>query len=255
MMERLELSRAEGVELSGCFIVALDCVYLAPLLTAFVTYPLGVASGRVTSGDFFISSSIDDNSDTMQGFAHRVGGVGLCITAQALAFTILAFYLIRQNEASIVISVARKRASDTTQVQSLAGAVTRVRYLNRWATVFGVLSCVGIVCVALFNASFNIKLHLSWAFLAFFDGILFIIWQSRIDATWATLQEAHMVAPEPKIARFRQALCGIALASLIGMFGIFALSKAVSSVFELIMVATMFAYFSTWRTRLLGSCS
>jgi len=257
-MRRTEDGAAAGVVISRYFTIALDCVYLAPLLTSCVTYPLGIASGRVYSGDFFISSSIDDNSDTMQGFAHRVGGVGLCITAQALGFTILAFYLIRLNEASTVMSVARAHNSHSKQTNELLDAVTRVRSLNMWATIFGVLCCVGIICVALFNASFNIKLHLSWAFLAFFDGILFILWQSRIDATWTQVARDHdhvrvdapMIDQEPNIVRFRLALCAVAMASLLGMFGIFPLSKAISSAFELIMVATLFAYFSTWRTRL-----
>jgi len=67
--------------------------------------------GRVSTHDFFISSSIDigqAGTDIKiwpdaygfdpQGLAHRIGGIGLCWTAQATLLTVIGINSLRSDE-------------------------------------------------------------------------------------------------------------------------------------------------------------
>jgi len=187
------------------------------------SYTLAILSGRVTATDFFVSSSIDvGNRDAgilpvmpdaygfdPQGIAHRVGGMGLCFAAQATLLCVIGIYVLRSSEIASAALLDHVVAAECASLQYAACHV-------------GVLSSAGMVGVALFNASWNLTVHLSWAFLAFFDGVVFMLIQTRIDSKLR--QVGGAMIPELRLYRLRQFLCGLALVSLFGMFGLFFVS-------------------------------
>ena len=210
---------------SGLLLCALHGVWAFPLLCFSASYTLAIMSGRVTWKDFFISSSIDvgDRDSGIlpvmpdkygfdpQGIAHRVGGMGLAFTSTATLLSVIGIYVLRSAEIASAALLDHVVAAEAASLQ-----VT--------ATYVGALSSVGMVGVALFNASWEIHVHLSWAFLAFFDGVIFMLIQTRIDSKLR--QVGGAMIPDLRLYRLRQFLCVLSLLALVGMFGLFVVSKA-----------------------------
>lgn len=146
--------------------------------------------------------------------------------------TALAIFLV-----NIVILAIRH--SEFSSIVLDPEVLKQVTSLQRRSVYMGAVSSFGLFGVALFNVSFSIQVHLLWAFLAFFTGVAYIITQTMIDR--------KIQSCDPKIFRVRQMLCIVSIFGLLGMFISINFSLAVSSFFELLMVASLLVYFSTWR--------
>jgi hypothetical protein len=147
-----------------------------------------------------------------------------------------------------VIGIHSLRSDEVRQAAvlnpDLAGDVGSLALM---ATAVGVVSSMGMVGVALFNASYNIKVHLGFAFVAFFNGVAFMMMHTRIDSRLRLIGGA--LIPELRIYRTRQLLCCTSLLGLVGMFGLFKYSTPLSCSGELLMVGSLLAYFATWQQR------
>ena len=101
--------------------------------------------------------------------------------------------------------------------------------------------------VALFNASYNIKIHLCFAFIAFFNGVAFMMLQTHIDGKLRAIGGALIT--DLRLYRLRQLLCCLSVCGLFAMFGLFNYYIPLSRAGELTMVASQLSYFATWQPR------
>jgi len=191
--------------------VAVSFLFVSAL-TLMVCYPLAVVSGRVTSEDFFISSSIDEHLE------HCVGGLGLALAGQML----VAMGCIRH---------AYVKKHDSTR---------RVGKLNQFALFCTFVSSFGFAGVGAFNASgpAGFGVHLSFAALAFLPVVVFMGINNYIDR--------YIDYPSPRYVHWiRMANFWLAILGFLGMFIFITMCLPLSASFELLMAAQILVYIAS----------
>lgn len=197
----------------------------APLATIAVSYPLALADGRVDSGHFFISSSID------WGLEKRIGVIGLGISSFALSLLALQRY-----------------TEVTLLAQTLPDELRRhLQRRNTIALAFGFGSALGILGVGAFNVSYLYVVHYSFAGAGFFGLFAYCLIQTWIDVvTW---RNKIFCSASSRFTghRCRVGLCCMtALGIFLGMIAITAGNLAIAAICELVVFGTQILYFWTW---------
>eukprot|EP00472_Partenskyella_glossopodia_P007267 CAMPEP_0197529630 /NCGR_PEP_ID=MMETSP1318-20131121/29022_1 /TAXON_ID=552666 /ORGANISM="Partenskyella glossopodia, Strain RCC365" /LENGTH=213 /DNA_ID=CAMNT_0043085161 /DNA_START=26 /DNA_END=664 /DNA_ORIENTATION=- len=154
-------------------------VYALPIATLVIVYPLGIQSGRVWAGDFFISSALD------KGVGFGIGAIGFGLSMEAfLICAIIRLFIVRAALREATAAVDHDRLTWGGDQW-----VARLETLNLVAMGLGVLSNVGLMGATAFNVGdpkqdnqngyFNI--HIPFALGGFFAISLYTILQSYID--------------------------------------------------------------------------
>lgn len=205
------------------------------LVTVVSSYLLAAGTGRVSSGDFYISSAFDT------GLAHRVGAFGISVACITYMFAMFTRYL----------------AIRKSLIDPFSESVTRrISRLNIVALVSEICSSVGGLGAAAFEHSFLLTVHYSFAFVTFAGAIISIILHSYIDELICYHAVAGHPAPGRRWCLFRLVQCIVSFAGLGGMFISISLVEGadhdlhilISCTSELIMAVSLFSYYATWMT-------
>eukprot|EP00930_Biecheleria_cincta_P016354 TRINITY_DN13332_c0_g1_i2.p1 TRINITY_DN13332_c0_g1~~TRINITY_DN13332_c0_g1_i2.p1 ORF type:complete len:273 (-),score=21.23 TRINITY_DN13332_c0_g1_i2:175-993(-) len=198
----------------------------APLATVTVTYPMALADGRVDSGHFFISSSID------QGVEKRVGVIGLGISSLALALVALQRY----TEMTLL-------AQRLPQEVSL-----RLHCMNRIALGCAFVSAFGMLGVSAFNVSYRYVVHYTFAFAGFHGLFAYCLIQTWIDRFMLSHNSFCSSSSKPTTShRCRVGLCCMSTLGIIVGTTTFNLGYLpAAALCELLVFGTQILYFWTW---------
>mmetsp|Transcript_21562 Transcript_21562/g.30188 ORF Transcript_21562/g.30188 Transcript_21562/m.30188 type:complete len:287 (+) Transcript_21562:149-1009(+) len=227
--------------------MALASIYILPLVTFTIIYPIAIASGRVWPGDFFISSALDT------GLAHCIGAIGLNLAVEAMMLCAMIRFLI------VRIWIRKTESSASMHPRSsflISNSLSWAQNLN--STALG----LAFTCnVCLFGATaFNVGdpridndngyfgIHIPFAFIGFLSASVYVILQTVIDEI---LLEAAKGDDEKEKSRswvhtLRWALSIGSFICFIGMFACLGYSMPISATFEILLISLALVYFSTW---------
>jgi len=200
-----------------------------------VAYILSVKADVVQPDEFFISAAVNEGDlwpeshHKLQGAAHRIGGVGLCLTAQSLLFVVFGVHYLRSME-----------------FLAMADEQSKPIYLQNMSNCFGLITSFALTAVSHFDFRYDEFYHMLFGVPFFVGATLFMLTQSIID--WRVYGIGYKL--NHKIFIIRQVLC---LSSIISVF-IFMITFVmgdwgISSAFEVILVCCFLFYWMTWHGR------
>jgi len=213
--------------------LVLDLFCMTLLVTTFFSYWMSIGMKRVSADDFFISSSID------LGLPHRIGGLGFDVTALLL----IALAFIR----FVAVTVLAEPMPHDVQLRILRS--------NRIAFVATFVSSIAGMGVAAFNVSFNVFLHLFFAWVFFSGLVLACALHTYSDAMLASRPGMHggiwgIPAPSRRWLRLHLLLNASSTVALVGSiyFGEEGDMQQASAC-ELLAAFCIVIYFLSWNLR------
>jgi len=213
-------------------LLALHLLWIFPFISLIVAYDFSAkADSGISSDVFFVSIAISDEMyDKLQGVAHRIGGVGLCLTSQAFLFIVFGVHYLRKLEFS---------AMDDEQ--------SKPEWLQKASTFFGVITSVSLTGVSQFDQKFGLTSHFLFAIPFFVGGLLIMVTQSLID--WKVYGMGSKSSYRIFVVRLSLCLTAI-ISSLIFFFTYFIVEHwDIASAFELVTVVCFLSYWITWHGR------
>jgi len=214
-------------------------LWIFSFTSLIVAYILSVKADGVQPDGFFISEAVNegnlsgfrDSHYELQGAAHRIGGVGLCLTAQSLLFVVFGVHSLRSME-----------------FLAMADEQSKPIQLQKISTCFGLITSFALTAVSHFDCRYDCTSHMVFGVPFFVGGTLFTLTQTIID--WRVYGIGYKL--NHKIFIIRQVLC---LSSIISVF-IFMITYmmgeshwGISSAFEVILVCCFLLYWMTWHGR------
>jgi len=220
----------------AAILFALHGLWIFPFISLVVAYILSAKAGVVTSDYFFISAAVnDDVFYDLQGAAHRIGGVGLCLTAQSLLFVVFGVHYHRCMELSAVVDKQPNQM--------------RLQWLQNVSTVIGFITSFGLTGVSHFDFYYDLLSHMVFAILFIVGATLFMLTQCIID--WQVHGIGYKL--DNRIFIIRQAFSVAAIISVVIFVITYFVSHerywGISSAFEVILVLCFLLYWATWHGR------
>jgi len=199
---------------------------LVPVLNQAFCYALTIGDGRVNSGDFFISSAMDEPR------TRHVGSFSLAITA--IALVLLA--LIRH----VAVHVAAKSTPSSV--------AARVRISSALALVCAFIASIGTIGVGAFNVSFDPAVHYPLALLQTNAILAYMCLQCRID--WLLMRQGARGSPSPALTACHKVRLGLCIIGVLavpsGLCALHTGSHVVAGIVEITLFVAVISFFWTW---------
>lgn len=254
------------------------CSILIPGVCLLFTFISAMQMNELTAGNFFISTTIDLSGPPEEfwvGLPHRVGGFGMLITAWFFSVFGVVLYIVRGSHIKTtqeeMTSPSHKRRLPELQFKFKEGETfdslqRRCRRINFACFVLSLASATGMAGVALFNASFQMLIHLTWAGIAFGCGLVWMALQVYLDNTLRGTEIKSRPEERQRVGFLISGLCGLVimvifiLAACPGPVCFHPLSRPIekfipqpaglASAGEILIAASFIGQFFTWRRTL-----